>query len=586
MTDPTLTPSPRGRRTQWLGGVFVAVMWGIYLAGLLLDIQTFAWFLWTMAIDVVMTLAFLVWWFTRGSFSWVQRLIIPVCALGFGILMGWLTRHTIAMPPFLVLAGVPILLAVWWLAAVLTPRLNPRARFGVVILCLLAAWSPFLLIRLNGYRGNLQAEIHWRWTPTGEQLYLAQNGSNAVGSATTLPTTRPLELRAGDWPGFRGPARDAVVHNLRIATDWFSSPPKTLWRQRVGPGWSSMAVVDGFVFTQEQRGQNEAVVCRDALNGSEVWVHEDPVRFEEAMSGVGPRATPTFSNNRIYVQGTFGALHCLDATTGRVIWSRDMQKDADAPMPMWGFSDSPLVLNDRVIVFAGGEAKKGLLAYAADDGKLLWTADAGKTGYASPQSFEGPGGQMILMFTDEGLFCVDPATGKLAWQYQTEKRVGLPAALQACPVAPGSWVLGNGAAFGAQRIELSTSGPVPIRQWITPRMKPAFSDMVFHDGYIYGFDGTVFCCVDAATGERRWREGRYGAGEVLLLGDQGLLIVTTEDGEVVLLRCNPQRQEELGHIQAITGKAWNHPAIAGDRLYVRSDQEMACLQLRSLAQAP
>jgi outer membrane protein assembly factor BamB len=185
------------------------------------------------------------------------------------------------------------------------------------------------------------------------------------------------------------------------------------------------------------------------------------------------------------------------------------------------------------------------------------------------------------MFTNQGLYAIDPMTGRIRWQFPTEERVGLPAALQACPVGTDSLVLGNGAAFGAERVSLATLDTVPARKWVSQRMKPAFSDMAYHDGFIFGFDGTVFCCVDAATGVRRWRDGRYGAGQMLLLADQGVMIITTEDGQVIILRCNPDRNEELGRVQAITGKAWNHPAIAGDRLYVRSDAEIACLQLQT-----
>jgi outer membrane protein assembly factor BamB len=367
---------------------------------------------------------------------------------------------------------------------------------------------------------------------------------------------------------------------VRIATDWNQSPPTVLWRERVGPAWSSMAVVDGFVFTQEQRENREAIVCRDAMTGKETWAHEDAGRFEEAMSGVGPRATPTFAGGRIYALGALGTLDCLDAATGQLIWSRDVRKDADAALPIWAFSGSPLVMDDRVIVFAGGEGKKGLLAYSCSDGHPLWTADAGKMSYASPQAYDDAGGRRVLMFTNEGLFAVEPVMGQVRWTYPLKGPLGIPACIQACPVGPGSLVVGIGASFGTERIQLAADGGSPSRKWVTPRVKPSFSDMVFHDGFLYGFDKTYFCCVDAATGNRKWREGEYGAGQVLLLADQGFMIVTSEDGQAILLRCNADRNEELGRVHAVEGKTWNHPAVAGDRLYVRSDGEMVCLQLK------
>jgi outer membrane protein assembly factor BamB len=431
----------------------------------------------------------------------------------------------------------------------------------------------------------MRADIHLRTTPTAEQAFLAHvppKRAAAVAGATSRPTTGPaLALRPGDWPGFRGPDRDGVVHGLSIALDWNAAPPKVLWKQRVGPAWSSMAIVDGRVFTQEQRADREAVVCRDAATGSELWVHEDAVRFDEEMSGPGPRATPTFAGGRLYTQGARGALDCLDAATGDLIWTRDVGVDSGGKLPLWGYSSSPLVAEARVIVFAAGEGKKGLLAYSVNDGALLWTADVGKTGYSSPQRLAIAGREEIVLFSSEGLFAVDESDGKVRWSHPVDPAVGIPPVLQPCQTQPDSIVLGHGAGFGAALVQLASDGHSSSRKWVTRQFKPSFNDMVLHGGYVYGFDGTVFCCLDAATGKRQWRDGRYGGGQVLLLADQAVMIVTSEDGEAILLRCNPQRNEELGRIQVIEGKAWNLAAIAQNRLFMRSDAELACVELKT-----
>ncbi|MDB5300225.1 MAG: repeat-like protein [Phycisphaerales bacterium] len=581
MTTPVSSVPTRTKFSDWLGLVFAAVMWAIFLIGWGFDIQSFVWFLATLAVYLVMTLLFLVWWFTRRSFTWSQRLMAFASALVLGVLAGYLSAHAIRPPIYLGLFGLPIVLGIWSAWVLATSRRVGRVRLGGLIACLMAAWGLFLLIRVNGLQGNMRADIHWRWTPTADELFLAEHSTRAAATMT-LPAGRRLELRPGDWPGFRGPDRDGAARGLSIALDWPQSSPTILWRQRVGPAWSSMAIVDGCVFTQEQRGEREAVVCRDALTGREIWVHDEPARFEEATSGPGPRATPTFAGGRIYAQGALGTLNCLDAASGRLIWSRDLRADAGAALPLWGFSNSPLVTGDRVIVFAGGEGKKGLLAYSLDGGPPLWTADAGKASYASPQPLDLGAERQVLIFANEGLFAIDPATGRIRWQFPIERAVGVPSVLQACRVSPDSLALGNGAVFGVQRVQVSSDGRSATRAWATPRVKPAFSDMVYHNGCIYGFDGTVFCCVDASSGERKWRDGRYGAGQVLLLADQGVMIVTSEDGQAILLRCNPQRNEELGRVQAVSGKTWNHAAVAQDRLFVRSDGEMACIQLRAI----
>jgi outer membrane protein assembly factor BamB len=579
-SDPVASEPTARRRRPWFGLALAAVLWLQTLVGWALDVQSFAWFLGTMALYAVVTIAFIVWWLSRRSFTWPERVTGLVAAPLLGILVGRLAGGTIQPVVYLALIGLPIVLTAWaiwvWIVA---PRPG-TFRVGSLVACLALVWGAFLLVRVNGIQGNMRADIHWRWTPTAEQLYLA--GRPAKPLATTAPATnRALTLRPGDWPGFRGPDRDGVVHGLSINLDWDAHPPKVLWRQRVGPAWSSMSVVDGRVFTQEQRGEREAAVCRDADTGSEVWSHEDASRFDEPMSGPGPRATPTFADGRLYTQGARGNLDCLDAATGRPIWTRNVATDSGAAAPIFGCAGSPLVLGDKVIVLAGTDGgKKGLLAYPLDGGPPAWTADVGKMTYSSPQRFTFGNDDAVLVFSTSGLLAVDPATGKPRWDFPMTEAVGVPPAIQPCRTAPDTFVIGYGAGFGTEAVRLAPDGhAAPSKLWATQKMKPSYNDMVLHKGFLYGFDGTVFCCLDAATGNRRWRSGRYGGGQVILLADQGVMIVSTEEGEAVLLRCNPDRHEELARIPVITGKAWNHPAIAQNRLYLRSDAELACLEL-------
>jgi outer membrane protein assembly factor BamB len=342
-------------------------------------------------------------------------------------------------------------------------------------------------------------------------------------------------------------------------------------------------IVGNRLFTQEQRGEIEAVVCLDSATGRELWVHQDRARFSENLGGVGPRATPTFAEGRIYALGATGILNCLDAATGEPTWSRNITVDSGAnegKLPIWGFSSSPLVVNEIVIVFAGGEGQQNILAYRAESGEVAWTAPASHDSYASPQLVSLSGEDQILFFGDLGLTAVDPASGTVLWEHAVAAP-GEPRSVQP-HLLGGTQVLLSGANSGTAMVDVTRDGDEwhSAERWISKDLKPFFNDYVIHDGFIYGFDGKIFCCVDSQTGKRRWKQGRYGNGQVLLIADQALLLVISESGEAVLLAANPKQHEELGRFQAVTGKTWNHPVIAHDRLYVRNAEEAACYELK------
>ena len=235
---------------------------------------------------------------------------------------------------------------------------------------------------MAGVDGSFSAEFHWRWTPTPEEQFLAQyhpREAERVGEVFVMTS------QVAEWPGFRGPERDGRLTGVRVGTDWAERPPRQVWRHRVGPGWGSFAVAGRRLYTQEQRDEAETVVCYDADTGDEVWIHEDKDRFEENVSGAGPRATPTFHEGKVYALSARGRLNCLDASTGRVVWTRDAREDAGAAVPVWGFASSPLVFQGVVTVFTGARDKSVSAYDAANGGEPLWQAGEGNHGYSSPQ---------------------------------------------------------------------------------------------------------------------------------------------------------------------------------------------------------
>jgi outer membrane protein assembly factor BamB len=273
-------------------------------------------------------------------------------------------------------------------------------------------------------------------------------------------------------------------------------------------------------------------------------------------------------------------LNCLDAATGKRYWTHDLVHEAAAPTPLWGFSASPLVIDDKVIVFGGGKREQTLLAYRVESGEPAWAAPAGAGSYSSPQSATLAGKRQCLMLTDDGLAAFAPDTGALLWKHGLAMP-GAPRTAQPHLLGGDELLVASLAGPGVMRLKVAQEGTAwkPQENWASTDLKPEFPDLVVHDGHAYGFDVNVFCCIDLATGKRTWKAGRYGRGQVMLLADQSLLLVLSETGELVLLEATPKRHQELARFQAIQGKTWNHPVIAHGRLYARNAGEMACYEL-------
>jgi outer membrane protein assembly factor BamB len=556
----------------------------IFLPPLLLEMSPLLFTLRFFA-PVAAFLAVAIWWLFASRLRWRDRfLVLGTYVVAAGATFALCDRSAIMA---LLMYVLPITTSAWVIWLLVTPFLSWTVRRAVLVVFLFLAWTSGNLARVDGVDGSFSAELSWRWSPTPEQRYQAQPLPNLA------PRDETVTLEAGDWPGFRGSRRDGRLTGVRIGTDWGAHPPRQVWRHRVGPGWGSFAVVGRRLFTQEQRGENELVVCYNTDTGDPLWIREEPGRFVDTMStsGVGPRATPTFHEGKLYVMTGVGRLLSLDAATGRVIWECNAAADAGAEKPpQWGFASSPLVLQGVVTVYTGFEPqpvnddkqRSSVLAYdAASGGKPLWTWGNGRHAYTSPHPAKLGGMEQILIASNVGLTGLDPRSGRVLWQYSPEKEADMPRCVQPALVSPSDVLLGTGF-VGDERITLGSSGsaaPEVQTRWTSRALRPYFNDRVVHNGYVYGFDEGMFTCVSVEDGKAAWRGGRYGSGQVLLLADQDLLLVLSEKGDVVLVKADPKGHQELGRFHALDGKTWNHPVIAHGKLFVRNGEEAACYEL-------
>ncbi|SFI63384.1 PQQ-binding-like beta-propeller repeat protein [Planctomicrobium piriforme] len=566
---------PKGPRWLWLPLFLVCAYWAVLFALASFELVMLTRFLSRMLALLVMLLVFLVWWLANRGVSLRERFAGLAALFGSWILFGFVTDKT--MPHFVLLfSGLPIALTAWTVWLFVTRRSSSKIRMAGTLVVMLLSYGAFTLVRWDGLDGRQNAELSWRWSPTSEDLFREQQ-SKAAPQSPAAPVAAEWASQPGDWPAFRGAGRDGIVLDLP-PQDWKQSPPQAVWKRRVGPGWSSVIVVDGHLVTQEQRGDQESTVCYDAATGNEVWASNEAGRFEEGLSGPGPRATPAFAEGRILAYGAQGTLTCLDSATGKLVWKREVLKETGGAIPQWGLSISPLIIDRQVIVFAGGANQQGLLAYNIENGEVLWSAPTGPATYSSPQLVTLSGERQILIHDSQSLKSLRPTDGTLLWERPNNSTAFVPM-LQIPLIGDDQLLVPVAEGISLNRVNLNDGKWSVETLWETNRLKPDFNDIAVHEGFIYGLDDGILCCLDVATGARKWKKGRYGHGQLLLAPDRDLLLILGEQGNVTLVKAAPTGHEELGTLPAITGKTWNHPVVAHDMLYVRNGEELASFRL-------
>jgi len=558
-----------------VGAVLIALGW--FIIPLLVPAAAF----YGMLAGMLGVVAVVLWWLLFSRARWYERvgavvLIIVALFVAYRLIHVSIANGAMGFLFYVLIVPVLCLALVAWAVAinrlsVTSPVSNP-ARRGLLVLAILLVCGGFTLIRTGGITANFENDIHWRWTKTPEELLLAQSGDEPT-AVVSVPSAPAAATTGTNWNGFRGPERDGIVRGVRIETDWSKSPPVELWRRAIGPAWSSFAVSGDRFYTQEQRGNEEVVACYNLSNGKPVWRHGDAVRFWESNAGAGPRGTPTVSGGRVYALGATGVLNALDATNGAVVWSRNAASDTKAKLPIWGFASSPLVVGDVVVVATAGK----LAAYDVATGNPRWYGPDGGSGYSSPHLITINGVQQILLLSGTGATSFAP-DGKQLWQHPLPEG---PRIVQPAVTAEGDVLTHDGESSYMRRIAVAQGpgGWTAAERWNSVGLNPYFSDFVVHKGHAYGFSGSSIACIDLKDGELKWKGGRYGHGQLVLLFDQDLLLVLSEDGQLALVSAAIDQFKEVGRVPAIKGKTWNHPVLAGDVLLVRNGEEMAAFRL-------
>ena len=484
---------------------------------------------------------------------------LQIRAWGFGT--GVRQERFMSSVGFLLLTVLALLLWFFFLS-----RIRWKHRLWGLGLMVVLGVVFFNLVRVQGVNGDLVPILAWRWNSGLDEAPVAGDGTATLA----LVTDRP-------FPQFLGLHRNATIPEVALQTDWVSHPPRQAWRRSVGEGWSGFAVVGDLAITLEQRGESEFVIGYDLGSGEIRWAHEDPTRYSTVVGGTCPRSTPTIDGNVVFTTGATGILNALDLRTGALKWKRDVIQENGSSVPEWGYSASPLVLEGRVIVTAGGKGKL-LIAYDRDSGDLVWSGGDDGIGYSSPTLMNLAGVPQIVSFNHGSISSHDPENGQVLWSHKwpgSQPNVMQPLQL------PGNRVLASsGYGVGAKlfAVRSSTADSLSVELvWESPRMKSKFANIVYHRSYVYGLDDGVLVCLDPETGQRLWKRGRYGHGQMLLVGSH--LLLQTEKGEMVLIDPNPEELRELARLRVFEGKTWNSPTLAGRFLLVRTAREAACYEM-------
>ena len=413
-----------------------------------------------------------------------------------------------------------------------------------------------------------RTHLCWRALPVFTLLV----GILGDGSSGADPN---IEL-TDDWPQWRGPNRDGVSRTARLQKTWPENGPKVVWRRPIGEGFSAISIVNSRAYTMYAIESSEFVASLNGDDGSEVWKCRIGPTYMQTY-GNGPRSTPTVDGDRVYALGSSGDLLALEAASGRTIWHRNLRTEAGSKLPAFGFTASPLVEGNTVLVEAGGANDRALMAFDKMTGEVVWGSGRDPVGYSSPVAVNSQGFRQILFFTSAAVVSISPS-GQPYWRHEWPTEYGQHPATPVF-IAPDRVFVSSGYGTGGAVLQIAPtdSGLSVSEVWFSKEMKNHISTSVYYEGAIYGFDDAIFKCMDAETGAERWKTRGYGKG-TLILAD-GHLIVLGDAGKLAIVEANPDAHVQVASAQVLSDRCWTAPSLAAGRLYLRNMVEIVCLDL-------
>ena len=403
----------------------------------------------------------------------------------------------------------------------------------------------------------------------------------ALGSVLWMVAPLAQQSAPTDWFQWRGPNRDGISAETGLLQDWPKSGPPQVWKiTGVGNGYSSFSTSGGRLYTLGARSGNEYVIAIDRATGRKLWETLNGRRYENDR-GDGPRSTPTVEGDRLYVLGGSGDLTCLETATGRKIWSINLVQKFGGVNPYWGYSESPLIVGDRIIVNAGGR-RASIVAVAKADGSTLWQQHSDGAGYSSPVLMRTGSLSQVIFFTESHTLAVDPRDGRLLWTYN---KANNGTANVATPIVRGTRVfVSSDYGTGAALLEVRAAGNLATANeiYFTRDMRNHHASSVLVGDHVYGFSSSILTALKFDTGTMAWRDRSIGKGSLIFADNR--LYLYSEDGVIGLAEANPAGYREHGRFtlaQQSGLPTWSHPIITNGQLIIRDQDAVYAYNVRA-----
>lgn len=387
-----------------------------------------------------------------------------------------------------------------------------------------------------------------------------------------------------DWPQWLGPNRTGISSETGLLTTWAKDGPTVVWQKELGEGFSGISVADGRVYTMFSAGEDEFVICFDEETGREIWRFKTGAKFYERQGGNGPRSQPTVDGDRVFVLSAEGWLYALNAKDGKKLWLVDLYDGLGSRVPKFGFSTSPLVEGDLLLLEVG--TRQGtFIALDKTNGALKWASQRDIVSYSSPIAVDIAGIRQVVFVSGEAAVGLSPVDGSLYWRFPWYTSYDLNVATPIF-VAPDRIFISSGYDHGAALLQISQEGEgLSVKKvWESRGMKNHFGTSLLIGDYIYGFDNAILKCIEAKTGKEQWKRRGYGKG-TLIFAD-GQLIILSDKGKLAVADASPTDFWEKASAQVLSGKCWTPPTLANGKIFVRDMHRIICMDVSDARAKP